>query len=262
MEAKPPGWAAGYARWFELPSVAMRYDARPPYPAESLDLLASLVDSEASAVLDAGCGIGDLARPLAERVGRIDAVDQSAAMLARARTMPGGGGSNIRWVNAPIEEASLSPPYGLIACGDSVHWFDWPVVLPLFGRLLTTHGWLAIVQRNWFDPGLRDLLRPVYARHGANPDFAPLDPVTELERRGLFEREGEHKTHASWSPTLAALIACHHSQSGFVLEKMADPDGFDEELASALRSAATEDSAGRFPLSVEATVTWGWPGAR
>jgi SAM-dependent methyltransferase len=262
VEAKPRGWAAEYARWFELPSVAARYDARPPYPHETIDVLESLVDVAASAVLDAGCGIGDLARPLAGRVGRVDAVDQSPAMLARAQAMPGGDSSKIRWVLGSIEEAPLSPPYGLITCGDSVHWFDWPTVLPLFGRSLTPRGRLAIVQRTWFDAALRERLRPVYARHGANPDFAALDPVTELERRGLFTREGEGTTRAPWSPTLEALIACHHSQSGFVVEKMADPDSFDEELTDALQAAVPPDPSGRFALAVDATVTWGRPGRR
>src|ERR1700753_1558533 len=37
--------------------------------------------------LDAGCGAGGLAAGLADRVGRVDAVDRSEAMIGRARTL-------------------------------------------------------------------------------------------------------------------------------------------------------------------------------
>jgi SAM-dependent methyltransferase len=79
VEPKPAGWAAGYARWFELASVADRYHLWPPYPAASFDVLASLSDPDVRSALDAGCGPGDLARPLARVMERVDAVDRSAA---------------------------------------------------------------------------------------------------------------------------------------------------------------------------------------
>ena len=41
-------------------------------------------------VLDAGCGPGDLARPLAPLVGRVDAVDLSPRMIAEGRSREGG----------------------------------------------------------------------------------------------------------------------------------------------------------------------------
>ena len=53
---------------------------------------------------------------------------------------------------------------------------------------------LAVVHRDWLSEELRRVLAPVYERHSWNVDFAPLDPVTELERRGLFVRTGEHVT--------------------------------------------------------------------
>jgi hypothetical protein len=99
----------------------------------------------------------------------------------------------------------------------------------------------------------------VYARHGANPDFAPLSPVDELERRGLFERRGEHCTASvPWAPTLDELIGCHHSQNGFVIEKMRDAAAFDRELAAVLEELVPARD-GRFELDVAATIAWGRP---
>ena len=264
MESKPRGWAADYAAWFDLVSVAERYGLRPPYPDQTFDLLASLVDPADRSVLDAGCGLGELARPLTRRVERVDAVDRSAAMLARGRTMDGGDAANLGWVLGTVEQAPLAPAYGLIVCGDSIHWFDWSVALPRFSRSLTPQGRLALVQRRWLQRALiRERLAPLYARHSANTDFEPLDPVTELEWRGLFERLGEQTmTAAAWRPTLDELIGCHHSQNGFALEKMDDPDAFDRELADELTRSLHPGVDGRYDLVVDATITWGRPVTR
>ncbi|HEX3815135.1 MAG TPA: class I SAM-dependent methyltransferase [Mycobacteriales bacterium] len=225
------------------------------------DVLVSLLDLDHRQVLDAGCGIGDLARPLAARVDRVDAVDPSAAMLHQGRAMPGGDSANLRWIRGGVEDAPLDPPYGLIVCGDSVHWFDWPVALPLFSRSLTAGGQLALVQRSWLnEPGLRELVVPIYQRHGANPDFEPRGPVQELERRALFHPVGQRSIGPlPWRPTMAALLDCLHSQNGFVIEKMADPDGFDREIANEVDRSAAKDASGAYELTMSVTITWGRP---
>lgn len=260
MEPKPRGWNARYGAWFEEPSVAGRYDLRPRYPDETFDVLVSLIVDEPRAVLDAGCGLGDLARPLAPHVDRVDALDRSRAMLAAARSQPGADAPNLRFVQGEIESVPLEPPYALVVCGDSLHWFDWERAFPRFAELLSTGGRLAIVHRTWFhDRALRALLDPIYARHGANPDFAPLDLIEELELRDLIASEGRRTTaRVPWRPTLDEVIGCHHSQSGFVLEQMSDPDAFDRELAEAA-SAFPVGPGGRFELEVAAEVVWGRP---
>jgi SAM-dependent methyltransferase len=92
---------------------------------------------------------------------------------------------------------TLAEVYGLVVCGDSIHWFDWPVVFERFRRCLAPPGSLAIVQRRW---RLGDVdterLAELYAEHSANRHFVPLDPVTALESRGLFEKAGSHTTAA------------------------------------------------------------------
>jgi SAM-dependent methyltransferase len=260
MQPKPKGWSAEYAAWFDEASVASRYHLRPPYPAETFSVLASLAASSPRAVLDAGCGTGDLARGLAPLVERVDAVDSSQAMLAAALTLPGADAPNLHWVHAPIETAPLVAPYALVVAGDSVHWFEWERAMRLFVDALSPGGVLALVTREWLsDPALTAQLVEVYARHGANPDFAPLSPVEELERRGLFERRGEHRTESvPWAPTLDELIGCHHSQNGFVIERMRDAAAFDRELTAALDEAAPARD-GRFQLDVSTTIVWGRP---
>jgi SAM-dependent methyltransferase len=261
MDAKPKAWASEYAEWFELASVVDRYELRPPYPAETFKVLLTLADPANQRVLDAGCGLGDLARPLARLVASVDAVDRSEAMLTRARTLPGGAAPNLRWVLGDIEDAPLGEVYGLVVCGDSIHWFDWPVVFERFRRCLSPRGNLAVVQRHWrLGDADTERLAELYAEHSANRHFVPLDPVAALVDRGLFETSGSHTTAAAgWRPTMTELIGCHHSQNGFTLEKMDDPAAFDLALAREVGRWLEAGVDGRYDLSLEATITWGRP---
>jgi SAM-dependent methyltransferase len=260
MEPKPSGWSAEYGGWFREASVAERYDFRPPYPDEVFAILNSLLGAGPRTVLDAGCGTGDLARRLAPLVDQLDAVDQSEAMLAQARALPGGDAANLTWIESPIETAPLRPPYGLVVAGESVHWFDWELALPRFSEALAPGGVLALAYRDWIRaPELAARLDPIYDRHSAKTDFMRKDVVGELGRRGRFDLLGTRTTAAEpWRPTRDELIGCHHSQSGFVLEKMADPDGFDRELTEAFDTLVPKRD-GRYELDVVASVTWGRP---
>jgi SAM-dependent methyltransferase len=265
MDPKPRGWDRHYAEWFDDETVVRSYRHRPDYPSSMVGFLARLAN--AGSVLDAGCGPGDIARPLARLVRRVDAVDLSPRMIAAGRCLPGGHAENLTWLESPIEDAALNGPYELIVAGDSVHWFDWPVVMPRFAQVLAPLGHLGIVTRDWIrHPELSRRLRPIYSRYGANLDFRPLDPIVELERRSLFVRSGEHTTPPQvWRPTIEEVIGCHHSQNGFDAERM-DPEGvrsFDLAVTNVLTELVgeglVEEHEGRFDLDVTATVTWGRP---
>lgn len=230
MEPKPPGWDVRYADVFQEPDVVASYPNRPPYPQETIDELARL--AAGGAIVDAGCGTGELARRLAPLVERVDAVDISAPMLELARTLPGG--DRVRWVHGGIEDAELEPRYALVVAGDSVHWFDWNRALP---RIFELTPRFAVVSRNWFkgDDEVVARLRPVWAKHSWNKEFRPLDPVAELERRGLLRvvDRFESKTDP-WKPTQNEVVALHFSQSGFARERLDDPAGFERDLRDAL----------------------------
>src|SRR5947207_678969 len=59
-------------------------------------VLTSLVPSPEATVLEIGCGLGRLARPLAERVGSVIGVDISPEMVRRARALHAGS-ANVRF---------------------------------------------------------------------------------------------------------------------------------------------------------------------
>ena len=198
MEPKPNGWSSEYGAWFREASVAERYDFRPPYPAEVFDILSRSSATGRATVLDAGCGTGDLARRLASLVDTVDAVDQSAAMLAQARALPGGDAANLTWIESPIETAALGPPYGLVVAGESVHWFDWERRFPRFAeRARARRGARARLPR--LDPGARagERLGPDLQRYAAKTDFTRQRRRRGARRGGLFEQLGSGRRRPS-----------------------------------------------------------------
>lgn len=267
MLPKPKHLSAEYAAQFQDQAIVDAYHNRPPYPPETFDALVDLIQDTPCAVLDVGCGLGDLARPLAERVEWVDAVDWSAGMIAKGQRMPGGQRPNLTWIHARVEDAPLNPPYALITAGDSLHWLDWAVVLPRFREVLSPDGVLAMVHRHWFNPPeLMARVGPLIAQYSTNRDYQPYNLVAELTRRGLFQTLGElHIEPSPWRPSIDDYIECTHSTNGFSRERMGEAQAaaFDRAMRAAILDTWREGFIGicdgRLDLTVDAKVIWGRP---
>jgi SAM-dependent methyltransferase len=266
MLPKPKHLGPEYASVFQDSSVVEAYHNRPPYPEEAITFLFGLIAEYPRNILDAGCGSGDLTRPMAHLVDHVDAVDVSIGMIERGRKAPGGDDPRIHWIWGRVEDASLTPPYALIMAGESLHWMEWGVVVPRFASMLTIGGSLAIVERNWEGPeSLNACLVELIPRFTTNQDFQPYDLITELNRRGLFSVHGQHQTkRVPWGPTIDEYIECRHSQNGLSRDRMGKAAlRFDAELRQTLEglvdAGEIQRDGERLALSVEARIVWGAP---
>jgi len=181
MTSRPPHLTQARADRFKDQSVVDAYPLRWPYPPELFQVLADLMTDPPGIVLDVGTGTGDVARPLNSRVGRVDAVDVSAPMLARARTAPGGDQPGLRWIESRVEDFVTESRYSLVTAGESLHWMDWEMVLPRFRELLVPGGMLAILQRSEAPAPWRDGLAELIAMYSTVRNYEPFDLTTELE---------------------------------------------------------------------------------
>lgn len=260
MGARPAHLTTEVAEGFQDEQVVAVYHQRPPYPAEAIDLLLEL--AAGGAVLDLGCGIGDLARRVAPHVERVDAVDFSAAMVTRGKQLEGGDRPNLHWQVGPAEEAELHQPYALVTAGESLHWMDWDVVLPRLGATL------AIVDRDWGgSPVIVEAMLPLWQRYSSVQNYARYDLIEELTKRGLFTLEGQRDCAPEpWRPTIEEYLDARHSQRGFSRSHMGETaDEFDRAVTEALeRLIASGDIAtagDRLELEAGAKVSWGRPSA-
>ncbi len=259
MIQKPRQYAPEYAEPFKDPSVVEAYRHRPPYPAETFDVLAGLIDSEPRRVLDVGCGTGDVARYLVQRVDWLDAVDFSRRMIEEGQRLPNGDHPRLRWLHGSVEEAALDPPYGLVTAGESLHWMDWNAVLPRFRELLVPGGCLAIVERRTV-PDPWSMLSEIISRYRTDGGYQPHDMIEELEHHGLFRRVGDARTApVPFAQSIDDYIESYHSRSGFSRERMgpARADAFDRE---ARRTLLQSHGDGILTLQVIGHIVWGLPG--
>ncbi|MEV0646760.1 class I SAM-dependent methyltransferase [Phytomonospora sp. NPDC050363] len=249
-----------FAAVFAHEGVAAAYRHRPPYPAGVFDVLAGLVVDESPAVLDIGAGEGALARPLAERVGRVDAVDVSAAMIAVGRERPGGRRENLRWIEGAAETTALSGPYGLVTAGASLHWMAWPALMARLVEVTVPGAYLAIVGHGADEVPWRAAMIEVIVRHSRNPDYDPDFSVIDLvTKSGHFEVAGS----AGVGPVglrqpVESYVEQYHSMSSLARELMPAEEAvaFDRALTEVVMPYAVD---GVLEMDVKATVTWGRP---
>ena len=249
MSARPEFLSAEHAGAFDDEDVARAYGHRLAYPPATFDALAELIVGP-RVVLDAGTGTGAIARYLAARVERVDALDPAAAMIAAGKRLEHADDPRIRWILGAAETAPLSGPYGLITTGRSLHWMDWSVVLSRFAALLAPRARLAIVD----DPELPELwaeqLRPIIARYSIMRAWHQFALIPELERLGLFEREGErHVEPVSVTQTVDEYVESFHGRSSLARHRIGREraDAFDRELRALLgdRAVVERQVAGR-----------------
>lgn len=254
---KPTGLSAQYADQFQDLCIASTYRYRKPYPPQVFSQLLELAGTSHPALLDIGCGTGDLTLGLSAFAGRIDAVDPSAAMLNEAQKRPLPQ-KNVTWIKAPAEVAPLKGPYDLVTAAQSLHWMDWAVLFARLKTVLKPGGYLAIVERDYADKSWWTAdFQTLITHYSTNQDFQKYDLVDELQSRGLFKVAGDRKTEVvPFEQTVPDLIEAFHSRNGFSRNRMTNDDAerFDQEAHRQLSHFATND---KLSLGVIGRITWG-----
>lgn len=146
---------------------------RPSYPPEAVsDVVRALGVGPASAVLDLAAGTGKLTRVLAPLVGRIVAVDPSAAMLAELRARLPEVDSRTGSAEAiPLAAESVDAVF----VAEAFHWFGSASACGEIARVLRAGGGLAALwnRSRWdeleWHPTFETLLTPVREAAGAFP---------------------------------------------------------------------------------------------
>jgi trans-aconitate 2-methyltransferase len=120
------------------------------------DLLGLVRVRPAMAVVDLGCGTGELTRTVHERLAARDTlgIDSSESMLARAAAHAGGG---VRFERADIASFAARGVYDLVFTNAAIHWVgDHAELLGRLRRAIAPGGQLAVqVPANFDHPSHR-----------------------------------------------------------------------------------------------------------
>ncbi len=132
-----------YGRVFD--EVAEDYHRhRPTYPDVLVDRACEGIGPGA-AVLEIGCGTGQLTRSLLARGLRVTAVEPGQQLIVRARDQCSGVG-DVQFVNARLEDASLPcAQYSAVFSASAIHWIDPDVSWRKAADVLADGGSLALV---------------------------------------------------------------------------------------------------------------------
>ena len=127
--------------------IAGLYDAaRPGYPASAIDELVERCGIDrTAAVLEVGCGTGQLTRSLAPLGFRIRALEPGTALAGRARAVLAGF-PNVELATSTFEDAEERPScYDLVVSATAFHWIDPSISFAKAARLLRPAGHLALL---------------------------------------------------------------------------------------------------------------------
>jgi ubiquinone/menaquinone biosynthesis C-methylase UbiE len=170
--------------------IAERYEAyRPGYPARVLEFVAATAGLGAgAAVLEIGCGTGQLTEPLARAGFRLTAIDIGPSLIAAARRRVTGADVSFQ-VTSFEDLAAADASFDLVISSAAFHWIDPEVAFSKSARLLRSGGWLALLgTEEQYDQPLGAALESLWVRHvdtGGAWQRRPSDPEA-VAATGLF----------------------------------------------------------------------------
>lgn len=176
---------------------------RPSYGDEVIEYLVGRFDLDGeSRVLDLGCGAGQIAVPLAARVGHVVGMDPNETMLEYAEQRAAEASrENVEWVVGTdadlrddcgsLELSDGLSPLDLTTMGRAFHRMNQDAVLETLADLTAPGGGVAILNDpEWLTKGTADWQEEVYA-------------VASDYRDDLPERTGPVEYDDPWDELLA-----------------------------------------------------------
>jgi ubiquinone/menaquinone biosynthesis C-methylase UbiE len=170
--------------------IAERYEAaRPGYPAPVAAFIAATARlGQGAAVLEIGCGTGQLTERLAGSGFRLTAIDIGPALIAAARQrIPD---ADVSFQVTSFEDLNVADAsFDLVVSGAAFHWIDPEIAFSKSARLLRSGGWLELLgTEERYDAPVGAALDALWVGHGDTGgawERRPSDPEA-VSATGLF----------------------------------------------------------------------------
>ena len=170
--------------------IADRYEAsRPGYPERVVEFVTATAGLRpGAALLEIGCGTGQLTQRLAHSGFRVTAIDIGPSLVAAARRRVTA--ADVSFLVTSFEDlAAVDASFDLVISSAAFHWIDPEVAFSKSARLLRPGGWLALLgTEERYDEPLGAALHQLWITHvdtGGAWERRPSDPEA-VAATGLF----------------------------------------------------------------------------
>ena len=224
--------------------VAELYDAtRQGYPAEIVDSVFTTAGiGPGTAVLEIGCGTGQLTRELAGRGLNLTAIDIGAAMVEAARRNVAD--PTARFQTSSFEDFTDGGPFDLIVSATAFHWIDPGIGLAKAARLLRPGGWLALLTTGERYPEpLRTRLRELWMKYSRQAGTWADQPawLTALQHTALFGGIVEARHTRALRLAAQTVLGVEQTRATFLSYAEQDQASFAAELRALLEPSSDID---------------------
>jgi ubiquinone/menaquinone biosynthesis C-methylase UbiE len=235
-------------------SVAELYDAsRPVYTDDAVDCLVRTAGLDsASAVLEVGCGTGQLTGQLAARGFKLTAIDIGPSMIAAARRRVRS--DSVTLLATSFEDlAAEDGSFSAIVSADAFHWIDPELRFSKSARLLSPGGWLAVLSLHYsYDEPLKTALQKMWVARsddGGNWLSRPGPTIAEIiGESGYFGTAVETSYSTRLSVPASSVVDVENTRA----TSLSWPDNERRVFSKELRGHIPAESVG---LTQVATVT-------
>ena len=148
--------------------IAERYESsRPGYPPRVVEWVAATGGlGPGAAVLEIGCGTGQLTERLARSGFRLTAIDIGPSLIAAARRRLAGAEVSFQ-VTSFEDLGAGDASFDLVISSAAFHWIDPEVAFSKSARLLRPGGWLALLgSEERYDDPVGPALTAAWITHG------------------------------------------------------------------------------------------------
>jgi 2-polyprenyl-3-methyl-5-hydroxy-6-metoxy-1,4-benzoquinol methylase len=228
-------------------SAAQLYDAsRLGYPGDIVDLaVTTAAAGPGSAVLEIGCGTGQLTQSLASYRFGLTAIDIGPSMIAAARRRLADAAVSFQVTSfedfTPAGAAGAC--FDLIISGTAFHWIDPEIKYRKAARLLRPAGWLALLStiEHYDDPLGAALLKMQVARSDDGGAWLTQHKPSSAEviaSTGLFQAPVATAHSQRVTRPVEAVVAVENTRATSLSWPADTRQEFTAELRHHLRSQA------------------------
>jgi SAM-dependent methyltransferase len=232
--------------------IAQLYqETRPGYPESTIEFIAATAGLRAgSAVLEIGCGTGQLTRGLASRGLDLTAIDIGPAMIAAAGHAVGD--APVSFQVTSFEDFSESGgPFDLIVSAAAFHWIDPAVKYAKSARLLRPGGWLAVVgNADDYDEPFGSALRDMWIARDVEDGAWVSQRTGSASFGGLFGEPVQRTDEEQMVRAAEAVIGLENTRA----TSLSWPDEIRRDFTAELRARLKDTESVPFTLRTVATM--------